>query len=142
MFKAYSSGSTDLRIGVTPAALASVQFLYFIGALDKMTPLYENATNEFKKQYKLSIIKDLKKYLSDKIPDDICSKVNGKLYPPSQFPENARILPGFKWFGDERLLKVSDLFKGKTAPILPKIKGIHLPKKEEDFFNNEAKKYN
>jgi hypothetical protein len=55
-------------------------FLYFIGALDKMTPLYENATNEFKNQYKLSIIKDLKKYLSDKIPDDICSKVNGKLY--------------------------------------------------------------
>jgi len=69
-------------------------------------------------------------------------KVNGKLYPPSQFPENARILPGFKWFGDERLLKVSDLFKGKPAPILPKIKGIHLPKKEEDFFNNEAEKYN
>ncbi len=62
-------------------------------------------------------------------------KVNGKLYPPSEFPENARILPGFKWYGDERLFKVNDLFRGKPAPILPKIKGIPLPKEEEEFFN-------
>ncbi len=62
-------------------------------------------------------------------------KVNGKLYPPSQFPENARILPGFNWYGDERLFKVNDLFKGKPAPILPKIKGIPIPKEEEEFFD-------
>ena len=61
-------------------------------------------------------------------------QVTGKLYPPSQFPENARILPGFKWRGEERLLTVSDLFKGKPAPILPKIKGIPLPKDEGEFF--------
>ena len=69
-------------------------------------------------------------------------KVNGKLYPPSQFPENARILPGFKWFGDDRLLKVNDLFRGKQAPILPKIQGIPLPKKENAFFDSSPIKYN
>jgi lipopolysaccharide export system protein LptA len=62
-------------------------------------------------------------------------KVNGKLYPPSEFPKNARILPGFEWYGDERLLKVNDLFRGKPPTILPKIKGIPLPKEEEEFFN-------
>jgi seryl-tRNA synthetase len=31
-------------------------------------------------QYKLSLLKDLKKHLSERIPDDICKKVNGKLY--------------------------------------------------------------
>jgi|TARA_R100000479_G_scaffold51000_3_gene24154 lipopolysaccharide export system protein LptA len=61
-------------------------------------------------------------------------KVDGKLYPPSQFPENARILPGFNWRGEERLQKVEDLFSGKPAPILPKIKGIRLPEDEGEFF--------
>lgn len=61
-------------------------------------------------------------------------KVPGKVYPPSQFPENARILPGFIWRGDERLMTVKDLFKGKPAPILPKIKGIPLPEDEGEFF--------
>jgi hypothetical protein len=31
-------------------------------------------------------------------------------------------------------MKKSDLFKGKPAPILPKIKGIPLPKDEGEFF--------
>ena len=61
-------------------------------------------------------------------------KVPGKVYPPSQFPENARILPGFIWRGDERLMTVQDLFQGKPAPILPKIKGIPLPEDEGEFF--------
>ncbi|MBW2938343.1 OstA-like protein [Aureisphaera sp. CAU 1614] len=61
-------------------------------------------------------------------------KVPGKVYPPSQFAENARILPGFIWRGDERLMTVQDLFKGKPAPILPKIKGIPLPEDEGEFF--------
>ncbi|RFN57765.1 OstA-like protein [Marixanthomonas ophiurae] len=62
--------------------------------------------------------------------------VDGKLYPPSQFPENARILPGFNWRGEERLQKVEDLFKDKPAPILPKIKGIRLPEDEGEFFDD------
>ena len=64
------------------------------------------------------------------------NQVTGKLYPPSQFPENARILPGFNWRGEERLLTVKDLFKGKLPPVLPKIKGIPLPKDEGEFFDD------
>jgi len=63
-------------------------------------------------------------------------QADGKLHPDSQFPENARILRGFNWRGDERLLSKEDLFKGKPVPILPKITGIPLPKLEEDFFDD------
>jgi len=61
-------------------------------------------------------------------------KVPGKVYPPSQFPENARLLPDFIWRGEERLFTKEDLFKGKPAPVLPKITGIPLPKNEGEFF--------
>lgn len=63
-------------------------------------------------------------------------KVPGKLNPPSMLPVNARLLPGFNWRGDERLYSVEDLFKGKPAPILPKITGIPLPKDEGQFFED------
>lgn len=62
-------------------------------------------------------------------------KAKGKVYPPSLLPENARILPGFNWRGEERLRTVEDLFRGKPVPILPKIKGIPLPKDEGKFFD-------
>lgn len=61
-------------------------------------------------------------------------EVPGKLNPPSMFPENARLLPGFNWRGDERLYSVADLFKGKPTPVLPKITGIPLPEDEGEFF--------
>lgn len=64
------------------------------------------------------------------------NKATGKVYPPSMLPENARILQGFQWRGDERLYTVEDLFKGKPAPILPKITGIPLPKDEGQFFED------
>ncbi len=63
-------------------------------------------------------------------------KASGKVYPPSMLPENARILPGFQWRGEERLYSVEDLFKGKPAPVLPKITGIPLPKDEGEFFED------
>lgn len=63
-------------------------------------------------------------------------KATGKVYPPSMLPQNARLLPGFQWRGEERLLSVEDLFKGKPVPILPKITGIPLPKDEGDFFDD------
>ena len=55
------------------------------------------------------------------------NKVPGKVYPPSEFPENARILPGFIWRGEERLFFKDDLFSGKTFPPLKPIRGIELP---------------
>lgn len=68
--------------------------------------------------------------------------VKGKLYPESQLPKNARLLPGFKWFGEERIRKVSDLLKGKPIPELPKIKGIEAPIEPEDFFNENIPESN
>ena len=55
------------------------------------------------------------------------NKVPGKVYPPSEFPENARILPGFLWRGEERLFFQDDLFSGKTFPPLKPIRGLELP---------------
>ena len=57
-----------------------VAFLYYIDSLDMMSNLYDIVTNDFKKKYKLTVVKELKKYLSDSIPEDLCKKVNKKLY--------------------------------------------------------------
>ncbi len=55
------------------------------------------------------------------------NKVPGKVYPTSEFPENARILPGFNWRGADRLFFQEELFKDKTFPPLIPIRGIELP---------------
>jgi len=55
-------------------------FLYFIDSLDSMTSLYAIIHQDFKEKYKLNAIFDLKQYLGDKIPHDICSKVNNRLF--------------------------------------------------------------
>ena len=62
-------------------------------------------------------------------------QVPGNIYPPSKFPKDLERLPNFNWRGEERLLTKEELFKGKPLPILPKIKGIPLPKDEGAFFN-------
>jgi hypothetical protein len=53
-------------------------FLYFIDGLELMSKLYGSILKEFKKNYNLGFIKKLKTYLGDKIPDDVCDKVNNK----------------------------------------------------------------
>tara|TARA_B100000795_G_scaffold158062_1_gene118765 strand:+ start:65491 stop:67245 length:1755 start_codon:yes stop_codon:yes gene_type:complete len=65
-------------------------------------------------------------------------KGTGKIYPVSKLPVEARILPGFQWRVEERLRSKEDLFKGKPAPILPKIKGIQLPEDEAEFFEEKT----
>ena len=57
-----------------------VGFLYYIDALDTMPNFYDIVKKEFKEKYKLPTIKELKTHLLDRIPDNICEKVNGKLY--------------------------------------------------------------
>jgi len=57
-----------------------VALLYFIDGLDLMSNLYGSIIDEFKKNYNLDFIKNLKNYLGHNIPDDICLKVNNKLY--------------------------------------------------------------
>ena len=55
-------------------------FLYFIDGLDLISDLYTSILNDFKKKHNLEFIKNLKNYLSSKIPEDICSQINEKLY--------------------------------------------------------------
>jgi len=57
-----------------------IAFLYYIDGLDFIPQLYNIINNEFKKEYTLKNIKKLKYYLKDKIPHDICSRVNNKLF--------------------------------------------------------------
>lgn len=57
-----------------------VAFLYYIDALDLMPKLYEIVNNEFKQNLTLKTVKQLKLHLIHRIPDDICSKVNNKLF--------------------------------------------------------------
>lgn len=57
-----------------------VALLYFIDGLDLMSNLYGTILEEFKKNHNLDFIKKIKTYLGDNIPDDICARVNNKLY--------------------------------------------------------------
>lgn len=57
-----------------------VGFLYIIDSLDLMPKLYDIVKDEFKNNLTLNIIKTLKFHLQDRIPNDICSKVNGRLF--------------------------------------------------------------
>ncbi len=57
-----------------------VAFLYLIDAFDLMPVLYKTVNSEFKTNYTLNTIKHLKTYLKDRIPEDICKKVNHKLF--------------------------------------------------------------
>lgn len=84
-----------------------------------------------------TLASSIQMYLEDQEISSIrfINKVPGKVYPPSMFPENARLLPGFQWRGEERLYSPEDLFKGKPAPVLPKITGIPLPKEMDEFFD-------
>jgi len=55
-------------------------FLYFIDSLDSMGDLYQIFYNDFKNNYNLQKIKNIKEILKDKIPKDICEKVNGRFF--------------------------------------------------------------
>jgi hypothetical protein len=55
-------------------------FSYFIDSLDIMPKLYDIVRDEFKNKFSLKVIKTLKSHLKDRIPENICSKVNGRLF--------------------------------------------------------------
>lgn len=57
-----------------------IAFLYYIDSFDLMSKLYEIVNEEFKKTHTLTALKSLKIYLQERIPIDICSKVNNKLF--------------------------------------------------------------
>lgn len=63
------------------------------------------------------------------------------LYPPEDFPKNARLLRGFNWRGEEeRILNKADLFKEDPPLELTKIKGIPLPEPDSFFDSGERDK--
>ena len=68
---------------------------------------------------------------------DYITQVDGALTPKEDFPENARILRGFNWRGEEQLHSKEDLFAGKPPPELVPIRGIPLPDIPDDFFDEE-----
>lgn len=55
-------------------------FLYIIDCLDISESFYSIIFEQLKKSHNLNISKVLRSILENKIPDDICSKVNNKLY--------------------------------------------------------------
>jgi len=57
-----------------------IGFLYYIDALDVIVPIYKEIINEFKNKFTLKIVKKIKKLLNNRIPEEICLKLNGKLY--------------------------------------------------------------
>jgi hypothetical protein len=57
-----------------------VAFVYLIDCLDISESFYNIIFEQLKKTYNLNINQALHSILEDKIPDDICSKVNNKLY--------------------------------------------------------------
>ena len=59
---------------------ALMGFLYLIDELESVSELYDIFIENFKKNYNFEIYKDLKKYLSNKIPNDICNRVKNRLF--------------------------------------------------------------
>jgi hypothetical protein len=57
-----------------------VAFLYFIDGLDLMPKLYDIISSEFKNNLQLSCLKEIKKYIEERIPKDICKKVYNRLF--------------------------------------------------------------
>jgi hypothetical protein len=57
-----------------------IAFLYYIDCLDLMPKFYEIIQTDFKENYNLKIIKDLKKLLGENIPINICEKINNKFF--------------------------------------------------------------
>lgn len=64
--------------GCSIGAIAA--FMYFINSLDLMHQLYYLVNDEFKTSHTLNTLKQLKILLKDRIPDNVCDLVNGRLY--------------------------------------------------------------
>jgi len=57
-----------------------IAFLYYIDCLELMPKFYEIIHLDFKQNYQLKIIKEIKKILGENIPNNICEKINNKFY--------------------------------------------------------------
>ena len=84
----------------------------------------------------------IKILLSNNLIDEVrkITQVDGKTYPESKFPKNARLLRGFNWREDERPTSVEDLFSEDPPLILPIIKGLEDYVPQEEFFDDDMLK--
>jgi hypothetical protein len=57
-----------------------IALLYLTDSLHLVTKLSNITKNHFKEKYNLEIIKEIKKYLKDNVPDNMCDIVNYKLF--------------------------------------------------------------
>ena len=57
-----------------------IAFMYFINQLDMIETFCEMGMKEYKENHTLSIVRNIKSHIISIIPDDICSKINNKLY--------------------------------------------------------------
>jgi hypothetical protein len=57
-----------------------VGFLYVIDSLDSMTDLYTTVYKEIKRTRNFTILKQIKTLLGNKIPEDVCDRLNNVLY--------------------------------------------------------------
>jgi hypothetical protein len=91
-----------------------VAFVYIIDSLDISESFYSIIFQQLKKNYSLNINSTLRSILKDKIPDDICSKVNNKLY--------------IKYTNiQKRKSKVKYTYKNKEEIINTIIKSSYIP---------------
>ncbi|SDB20874.1 OstA-like protein [Flavobacteriaceae bacterium MAR_2010_188] len=65
----------------------------------------------------------------------LINQVDGKMYPESQFPENADKFRGFVWREEEQPKSVEDLFSDDPPLNLPVIKGLEEYVPQEEFFD-------
>ena len=59
---------------------AMAAFLYYIDAMDLMVSLYETANTEFKSTHQMTFLKEFKQHVIARTPEDICERINGKLF--------------------------------------------------------------
>jgi len=68
----------DRISGCSIGAIAG--YLYLVDGLDLFSNIYKIINKEFKETYSLKSVENMKKYLSDYYKEDICEKINNKLF--------------------------------------------------------------
>lgn len=100
---------------ISGASIGSiVAFIYIIDCLDVLENLYNLTLKQLRTNYNLNTIINLHNLLDEYIPDDICSKVNNKLYITYNNIQ-------------KRTKKIKCIYKNKEEIINTIIKSSYIP---------------
>jgi hypothetical protein len=100
---------------ISGASIGSiVAFIYIIDCLDVLENLYNLTLKQLRTNYNLNTIINLHKLLDKYIPDDVCSKVNNKLYITYNNIQ-------------KRTKKIKCIYKNKEEIINTIIKSSYIP---------------